>query len=183
MHRALGLFGVVAAVLAGGGATAAPVAASPDPASDALRLEAVVARGCVPFLLGAKTEAEAMRSVALNHIHPLPIGLMPGDSAPYWTRGLAQRLRVNVGGQVCNVVLHGRDVAAYRAAAQRAIDLALAVGGPDDGRSQYRQWVPGQVTGCRGDVRYSYYEDEPRGVFSVELTRVACAHDPMRGAS
>jgi hypothetical protein len=157
--------------------------APPPPGKDALRLESLVAQGCAPYLLGWKTEGEAMRSVALNHIHPLPLGLMPGDNAPYWTSGLPGTLRVNVGGGVCNIVLHGRDAPAYRMAAQRAVDRALGPGAPDDGRSEYRQWVPGQVTGCRRDIRYSYYEDERRGRFWVELTHVACAHDPMRGAS
>jgi hypothetical protein len=96
--------------------------------------------------------------------------------------GFPAELRVNTGKGVCNTVLHGRDVAAYRAAAQRAIDLTLAPGASDDGRAEYRQWVPGQITGCRQDIRYTYYEDDRRGYFSVELTRVACENDPLRAA-
>jgi hypothetical protein len=179
VHWTIGLLASTA-VLAGGVSSAEP---APPLGKDALRLESLLAQGCAPYLLGRKSEDDAMRSVSLNHIHPLPIGLMPGDNAPYWTSGLPGKLRVNVGAGVCNIALHGRDVAAYRAAAQRGVDLALGPGGADDGQSEYRQWMPGQVTGCRRDVRYTYYEDERRGVFSVELTRVACAHDPMRGAS
>jgi hypothetical protein len=171
------------AILSGGcGSMAEPSAGPPRLAGDAERLEDVVARGCLPYLLGQKAEQDAMRAVRLNHIYPLPIGLDPGETAPYWTSGFAQKLLVRTGKGVCNTVLRGRDVAAYRDAAQRAVDLTLTPGGSDDGRSQYRQWVPGQITGCRGDIRYSYYEDERRGYFSVELATVACAHDPLRQA-
>jgi hypothetical protein len=180
LRWAIGLLASAALLSGGARSTAEP---APPLGKDALRLESLVAQGCAPYLLGRKSEVEAMRGVALNHIHPLPLGLMPGDDAPYWTSGLPGTLRVNVGAGICNIVLHGRDAAAYRAAAQRAVDLALGPGGPDERQSEYRQWLPGQVTGCRRDVRYSYYEDERRGRFSVELTRVACEHDPMRGAS
>jgi hypothetical protein len=168
------------AILSGGSVSTSEPAAGPT--KDALRLETVVARGCLQYLLGQKAEKDAMLGVGLNHIHPLPIGLEPGDNAPFWTSGLPGELRVNVGGEVCNVVLRGRDVAAYRAAAQRAVDLALGPGAANDAPSHYRQWVPGQITGCRRGIRYSYYEDKRRGRFSVELTRVACDRDPLRQA-
>ena len=181
VHWAVAVVASAAVLTDGGRSMAEPT--PPSLGRDALRLESLVAQGCVPYLLGRKTEVDAMRGVALNHIHPPPLGLMPGDAAPYWTSGLPGKLRVNVGAGVCNIVLHGRDVRAYRAAAQRGIDLALAPGAADDGQSEYRQWVPGQVTGCRRDIRYTYYEDERRGRFSIELTRVACEHDPLRRAS
>lgn len=183
LRSAAALLAGAAILSGGGGSTAEPNSGPPGMTKAALRLETVVARGCLPYLLGQKSEKDALRGVALNHIHPLPISLDPGGNAPFWMSGFPAELRVNTGKGVCNTVLHGRDAAAYRAAAQRAVDLTLTPDGSDDGRSQYRQWVPGQITGCRQDTRYTYYEDERRGYFSVELTRVACDRDPMRLAN
>ena len=171
---------VGAAIISSGCGSAEPVSGPPALPKAALRLESIVARGCLPYLLGRKSETDALRGVGLNHIHPLPFGLEPGDDAPFWSSGLPGELRVNVGGPVCNVVMRGRDVAAFRAAAQRAVDLTLAPGSADGAPSSYRQWVPGQITGCRQGIRYTYYEDDRRGRFSVELTRVACDRDPLR---
>jgi hypothetical protein len=49
---------------------AEPASGPPPPTKDALRLETIVARGCLPYLLGQKSEKDALRGVALNHIHP-----------------------------------------------------------------------------------------------------------------
>ena len=173
---------LVASIVASGCALGTPPIANPAglPA-DALRLEYVLEGGCLPYVLGQLTEADAMHGVGLNHIRPIVPGLVPGDNAPYWAGGFAGALRVNVGRGVCNVVVRGRDFAAYRAATEAALHRTLGADVTAGGRSNYRAWVPGQITGCDQGIRYSYYQLPKGNGFSVELSRVSdCARDPMR---
>jgi len=170
---------IVACLAAGGCASTPPI---PNPTGlppDALRLEYVLGRGCLPYVLGHLSEDEAMRGVGLTRIRPIIPGLMPGDNAPFWSGGVA--LRVNVGGGVCNTALHGRNVDAYRAATEAALHRGLGADPATDGRTAYKAILPGQVTGCHQAIRYTFYPEPKWHGFSVELYRVPdCAHDLMR---
>jgi hypothetical protein len=128
-------------------------------------------------------EPEAMHGAGLHHIQPIVPGLMPGDNAPFWTGGYTGALRVNVGRGVCNISLRGGNFAAYRDATESVVGRTLGVDAAVDGRSGYKAWLSGQVTGCGRGVRYTYYPQPSGHGFSVELSRVSdCAHDPLRVA-
>jgi hypothetical protein len=147
--------------------------------AEALTLEYLVRDGCLPYALGLKSEDEAMRSVRLNRFKPL-LGLEPGDTAPFWQGSYSGRPRVNVGRGVCNTIIHGADVDAYRTATEIALRRGFG-GSADDGRADYKVRVPGQITGCRNGVHYTFYPTDGRGRFEVDLSRVAdCIHDPLK---
>lgn len=175
---------LIAGVAASGCAfNTAPIANPNRLPPDAVALEYVLDRGCLPYVLGRMTEQDAMRGVGLNRIQPIVPGLVPGDGAPYWTGGYAGAPRVNLGGGVCNVGVRGRNLAAYRMATEAALHRTLGTETAADGRAGYRTWVPGQITGCGEAVRYTYYPQPNGKGFSVELTRVSdCARDPQRSA-
>ena len=150
--------------------------------TEALTLQYLVSRGCLPYALGQKTEEQAMRGIGLNHIRPL-LGLEPGDTAPFWTGFYPGGPRINVGRGVCNTIVHGSNVIAYRTAAEIALRQGFGGGPSDDGRTEYTAWLPDQISGCRQGVRYTYYQPPGRSWFQVDLSRVAdCLHDPMRGS-
>ena len=146
-------------------------------------LQRAIERGCLPYIFGEKTEGEAMRSAGLNHIRPLPIGLVPGDHDPFWAGGFPISVVAHIGRGSCNVHMKGRAIAAYRAATEAALKRRFGAGMAEDGRAGYEAVVPGQVTGCRDGVRYTYYREPKLSGFTVETYRVAdCARDPLRGA-
>jgi hypothetical protein len=172
----------VACVAVSGCALGTPPIANPNglPA-DALTLEYVLERGCLPYMLGHMTEQQAMRGVGLNHIQPIVPLLVPGGNAPFWARGNALQVTARVGRDICHVHIKGRNFAAYGEATKAALRRTFGAEAASDGGSGYRAWVPGQITGCRQGVRYTYYQEPKSNGFSVENYRVAdCAHDPLR---
>lgn len=165
--------------LAGCITQSAPISNPAGLPAEALTLEYVVSRACAPYVLGQKSEQEAMRGVQLTRIKPL-FGLMPGDTVPFWQGAYPGRPRVNVGGQVCNTIVRGASDDAFRTAAEAAVRRGLGAGSiQEDGRAEYETLVPGQITGCREGVRYTFYRGW--GGFDVDLTGgVSCAHDLMK---
>jgi len=171
----------LALLLAGCATQRAPMSNPNGLPPDALTLEYLVERGCMPYALGQKTVDEAMRGVGLKGFQS-PFGLMPGDTAPHWRGHYAGNPLVNINRGVCNTIIHGPNVDAYRTATETALRRGLGGTAADDGRSAYKAWVPGQITGCREGVRYTFYENSSG--FEVDLTRIAdCAHDRLREAS
>jgi hypothetical protein len=155
----------------------------PNPAglpSDALTLQYVLDQGCFPYMLGEKSETAAMHGLRLNHFGPGPSLTPPGP--PHWLGSYPGLSTVVVGRDSCSVVIHGSNIAAYRTATQIVLRRRF---GPavveQDAQSGYAQVLPGQITGCRGGLRYTYYQDRGRPWFSVDMNRVAdCATDPLR---
>ncbi|WP_297696820.1 hypothetical protein [Phenylobacterium sp.] len=175
------LAAATAALLAGCAALTPPI---PNPAGvppEALTLEYVLDRGCLAYLLGEKTEREAMRGLRLNYIRPM-FSMDPGGSDPYWAGAYPGLANVRVSPGLCDINIHGRDVAAYRAAAERVFQRRLGADPGQDARSGYKAWVTGQATGCRHGLRYTYYPSPGRPFFSVDISRADCATDPLRAA-
>jgi hypothetical protein len=147
---------------------------------EALTLEYILDEGCLPYILGQKTERAAMEGLRLTHHNPPSFGLsLPPP--PMWRGSYPGLSNVVVGRTICSLNIRGGNIASYRVAAQRALHHRLGPSVGHEADQGYRSVLPGQITGCQNGVRYSYYQQGDRPFFSVELNRVAdCAKDPMR---
>ena len=154
----------------------------PNPAglpSDALTLQYVLDQGCFPYMLGEKSETAAMRGLRLNHFGP-GLSLTP-PGPPHWLGSYPGLSGVVVGRDSCSVVIHGSNIAAYRTATQMALRRRFGPAVEQDAESGYAPVLPGQITVCRGGLRYTYYQNPGHPLFSVDLSRIAdCGTDPMR---
>jgi hypothetical protein len=176
----LAAVGSSAAALAGGCAFLTPPI--PNPAglpSDALTLQYVLDRGCFPYLLGEMSETAAMRGLRLTH-HGPGLSLTP-PGPPMWLGSYPGLSNVVVGPRSCSVHIHGSHIEVYRAATQTVLRRRFGAAVEDDAHAGYAAALPGQVTACRGGLRYTYYQERGRPWFSVDVNRVAdCANDPLR---
>lgn len=137
---------------------------------DALTLKYVLDRGCFAYMLGEKSESEAMRGVGLNHQNPLP-GFFQPPPGPSW-RGLYAGLsNVVVGPVTCSVNMNGRNFTAYRAAVQSVLRSRFGQVVEQDAQAGFKQYLPGQVSGCHDGISYTFYENRGRTIFSVDLRR------------
>lgn len=149
-------------------------APGPNPAGlpeEARTLEYILDRGCLPYVLGAKTEKEAMRGVGLTH-HGPSLTFVDPPGPPTWLGLYAGLSNVVVGRDICSIHMKGAgNFAAYRTAAQAVLRRRLGAAVDQDANSGYRQVLPGQITGCHEGVSYTYYAT--RRIFSVDLRPAA----------
>lgn len=180
MHRALlAIALLVSPALSACAVLSAPIVNPEGLPREAQTLQYVLDQACFRYMLGEASEVEAMRGLRLNHFGPGLSFMPPGP--PHWLGSYPGLANLVVGRDSCSVHIHGRDVAAYRAATQRVLRRRFGPGVERDGGSGYKALVPGQITGCREGLRYSYYP-EPRSSsrFSVDLNRIAdCKTDPF----
>jgi len=156
-----------------------PPIANPNGLSpDALTLEYVLDRGCFPYILGEKTENEAMRGIGLNQQAPrFQVFLPPGS--PTWNGLYPGLSNVVVGRASCSVNMKRSNTAEYRAVTKAVLRRRFGPAVEQDALSGYKAVLPGQVTGCHHGVRYTFYEN-PRGtIFSVDLNRVDCTNESI----
>jgi hypothetical protein len=167
----LALRAALAATLLAGGCQTAP---GPNPAGlpeEARTLEYILDRGCLPYVLGAKTENEAMRGVGLTH-HGPPWTFVDPPGPPRWLGVYAGLSNVVVGRDICRIHMKGAgNFAAYRAATQSVLRRRLGAAVDQDANSGSRQVLPGQITGCHEGFSYTYYAT--RRIFSVDLRPAA----------
>jgi hypothetical protein len=166
-----------AAMLAGCAFLRAPIANPEGLPDDAQTLRYVLDRGCFAYMLGEKSEADAMHALRLTH-HGPGLNLTP-PGPPFWLGSYPGLSNVVAGRDSCSVNMRGRDADAYRTATELVLKRRFGDAQPLSDPA-YPAVLPGQRTGCRRSVRYTYYPD--RVGFSVDLNRVDCAADPMHGA-
>jgi hypothetical protein len=167
-----------ASLLAGCAFLRAPIANPEGLTDDAQTLRYVLDRGCFAYMLGEKSEGEAMRALQLTH-HGPGFSLTP-PGPPFWLGSYPGLSNVVVGKDSCSVNMRGRSADTYRTATELVLRRRFG-DAPPVSDPAYAAILPGQRTGCRRDVRYTYYPD--RVGFSVDLNRVNCASDPLRGAT
>jgi hypothetical protein len=145
---------------------------------DAVAFEYVVERGCLPYLLGETGRDKRLR---LQYHPPSPIPDLVEPPRSFWTIGFPVGPRAVLSRGFCSISGSGHDFDTYRAATELALFRKFGASIDDDGRIGYQAVLPGQVTGCRGFVRYTYYPQPHWGGFQLELYRVAnCASDPLK---
>jgi hypothetical protein len=156
------------------GACVLPPPTPPQPSalsSQALSLERVIEGGCLPYILGEKTEDQAMTSLHLTRRVPLHIPLDP-PSPPYWTGVGAGLASVTVTSNNCAISMHGGPMADYRVSVNRALTRKLGPATLPDFSDVSE--IPNRRVGCRGPLRYWYLEDESRSSFQFSLSRGPC---------
>ena len=169
---------VLAALLLGGCAIlSAPIANPEGLSAQAQTLRYVLDQGCFAYMLGERPEGDAMRALRLTH-HGPGLSLTP-PGPPYWLGSYPGLSNVVVGRDSCSVNMRGRDTVAYRMATELVLKRRLGDAQPLTDPA-YPVALPRQLTGCRHGVRYTFYPD--RVGFSVDLNRVDCATDRLRGA-
>lgn len=85
---------------------------------EAVTLKVVVSQGCMPYALGERTEAVAMKNAALRRDAPRFSWPSPGVTEPQYVNDMAGVPIVTIYGSDCTVYVRGRDAAAF----DRALD-------------------------------------------------------------
>ena len=157
-------------------ATPAPLRSPGGLSAEAASLGYLIDMGCLPYMLGEKTETQAMGGARLSHNQPLWIPFDPDwPGPPYWSgryRGLSE---IDVGPTFCNIKMKAGDAAEFRSVTRSM--LARRFGpGIDQEQAGYRTWTAGAITGCHAGVWYSYYavSSRPSGPFAVEFAHMNC---------
>jgi hypothetical protein len=105
------------------GSCAAMMPAIPNPdglPANALTLQHVLDRGCLPYILGRASEQQAMSSLRLNHIRSIMPSFL-GPPPPMWMGSYPGLSNVLVGPQSCSINMHRGDVESYRRATRAAL--------------------------------------------------------------
>jgi hypothetical protein len=175
--RILRAAALLAGALVSGCMTIPPPISNPTGLSaEALTLAYVLDRGCLPYLLGEKTEDQAMRPLRLSHVYPLELPFDPSPpSGPHWVGPYPGGPFVGVYGPDCTIIATGGDVADYRTVIQRVLDRRL---GPAS-RSDFANFagLPGRLTGCRMGLHYAYFQERRwfGSSFHLELNHNGCS--------
>lgn len=174
MRRFAIAFGCVSVLLSG--CLHAPIENPDGQPEDALTLRYLLDQACFAVLLDGKAVTDAMDGVRLRKITQYSF---VGSPAVLWVGGYPGLSAVHAGPGLCVIAMHGPNLPAYRRATAEVLRARLGADAAEDARSGYKVVLPGQVTGCRRSIRYTYYEPKPSG-FEVTLTRVPdCASDPL----
>ena len=170
-------------------ASCAAAPSLPNPANlppRALALQQVVERGCLPYLLGEKSEAAAMRSAGLHHVVPPPIPVLSEvlelpKPLPRWEANVPFGPGALASRNYCSTNNPAGAFDANREAVEEALLHKLGPATEDDSRSAYKAVLPGQITGCRGGIHYTFYPRPRGGRFELDLYRVPeCSQDRTR---
>lgn len=171
--------GILLALLVSGCAYPPRVANPTGLSPEALSLKYVLDRGCFPYLLGHADAKTAMERAGLWRQYRLadPFSGTKGGfffSSPY--PGLGPVYAEN---GACTVIARGPDIESYREAVREVLSKRLGANEAEDRASGYKEWLPGQITACRHNFRYSYDHPPKYASFEVSVTPVDCAHDPF----
>src|SRR6185312_1089162 len=146
----------------------------------AATLEYLLDQGCFAYLLGRKTEGQAMGDAGLRHHGPLWLPFSPDQFGPFWTGRYPGLASVTVGPGSCSIEMRGGDAADYPAVTRLVLRRRLGAAF-DQGQPAYKA-VPGLITGCKAGIVYGYNDPHPRPdpLFSIDLLRLNCDLFPIR---
>jgi hypothetical protein len=165
LPRWLGVAALLGPALFGGCATVRAPIPNPDGLPpEALTLQYMLDRACLPYVQGLAPEDVIMRNA----------GLLRAPGGVWRSSLLYGAPTVGVGRTSCSIQVSGGEIAAYRAAIKTSLDRRLGAAVEPDAADFAP--LPDRLSGCRRGIRYNHYEE--RGRFHLELSRAGCGELP-----
>lgn len=153
-----------------------PVPNSNGLSPEAQSLSYILDQGCLPYVLGQKSEKEAMEGIGLRkQANFNPLVSLP----PQWTGRYTGVAAVTVEKFACYFHVSGRHQAEYLKITTTVLHERLGADADQDARSTvYTKYVPGEIKGCSRGVQYTYYPSPPPSSpgWDVSVRRDCDAH-------